>query len=501
MRVLIAIAVAVVFLTVIVGCSGTGAGDLPVAAPEASEGPAATTAAAGSPAGAVEEDSQQPNEESQPGSAGAAATGNPTPIAHPESREPTETPASPTETPTPTPDVQTPPRSAPTSGTGTPPSNNSGPNSGPNSLRSGLDSLPPCDESNKFSAAPIDSDAYEFIIPLGLLTAPQHILPTPHIYYRLVSDDSGDRGQRRPKVADVRAPGDIRVLGLNVTESTGGPQGDYTDYDILFAPCQDRMFTLIHVSSLSPELERLQQTTTPDRCNEYGFGEGRTRFCEATVQLDVTAGSLLGTTGGKVSNALDLEAYDFSSPPLAYINPSRYFSPLDKHLYIACPFDWFTDELRTAQLARVGGSEGQQRTIEPVCGEVMQDLPGTAQGNWFFGESTRGTESQKQLALVHDHVDPSLAAISVGGTVAENGVWVFTPEETGLINREFSQVGPDGATYCYHGAVSTDGGRGNTPFPGRLLLSMPEEGRLLLERQDGDCGGQWELINPVEYLR
>ena len=364
--------------------------------------------------------------------------------------------------------------------------------------------MPPCDESNKFSVAPIDSDAYEVIIPLGLLTAPQHIQPTPHIYYHLVSDDLGDRGQRTPKVADVRAPGDIRVLGLNVAESTGGPQGDYTDNDILFAPCRDRMFTLIHVSTLSPELEQLQETTAPDRCNEYGFGEGRSRFCEATVLLDVSAGSLLGTTGGKVSAALDLEAYDFSSPPLAYANPSRYFPSTDKIkklLDVACPFDWFTDELKSAQLARLGGNDGQARTIEPICGEVMQDLDGTARGNWFFGESTRGTDWKNQLALVHDHVDPSLAAISVGGVVMDQGIWLFTPEDSGLINREFSQVQSDGATYCYHGAVSTEGGSDPTPFPGRLLLLMPGDFTLLLERQDGDCDGDWELADPVEYQR
>ena len=415
--------------------------------------------------------------------------------------------------PTSKPATPTPPNNAPSSGadsSGTTPSEGAASASAPAAQESddsgsdgrmpGLDSLPPCDDSNKFSVSPIDPDAYEVIVPLGLLTIPQHVQPTSHIYYHIVSDDSGDRGQRTPKVANVRAPGDVRILGINLTESNGGPRGNYTDYDITFAPCRDRMFVLIHVSTLSPELTHLQETTKPDRCNEYGSSEGRYRFCTSTVQLDVSAGTLLGTTGGKVSAALDLEAYDFSAPPLAYANPSRYVSSADNRLYVGCPLDWFTDDLWDAHLSRMGGINGHSRTIAPLCGEVMQDVPGTAQGNWFAVGSSGGTDWQSELALVHDHVDPTRAAISVGGVVMEQGLWLFTAENNGQINREFSQVTPDDGLYCYHGAISNEGGV-ESPFPGRLLLSMPGASRLLLERQDGECDGDWELVEPVEYLR
>lgn len=42
------------------------------------------------------------------------------------------------------------------------------------------------------------------------------------------------------------------------------------------------------------------------------------------------------------------------------------------------------------------------------------------------------------VPLVRDHVDPALAAISIGGIVTNHGVWLFPPESSGFINRDFS---------------------------------------------------------------
>ena len=78
------------------------------------------------------------------------------------------------------------------------------------------------------------------------------------------------------------------------------------------------------------------------------------------------------------------------------------------------------------------------------------------------------------MALVHDNVDPTLTAISIGGTVSSAGVWLFAPESTGLVNRDFS-------------AVSAEGGQTPAPFPGRLLISLNNDTEMLVERQDGDC--------------
>ena len=131
----------------------------------------------------------------------------------------------------------------------------------------------------------------------------------------------------------------------------------------------------------------------------------------------------------------------------------------------------------------------------------MQDVPGTAQGNWFTGSLDRPATWAQEMALVHDHIDPTLAAISIGGTVMEMGVWLFPPEQAGLINREFSQVKPDGRIYCYQGALSSQYGQENPEFPGRLLIRMDKPESMSVERQDGSCQNGAGFIDPVVYQR
>lgn len=347
------------------------------------------------------------------------------------------------------------------------------------------------------------AEDYQVIIPLGLLSPPQHITPTSHIYYHLNRDTSGGgHGYDRPPMeVEVRAPGNIRVLGINSSTSWVNGVLSYTDYDVLFAPCRTQIYDLIHVSSLNPELAALYDASTPDRCDEYGSAQSWYRFCKSALELDIAVGTVIGTAGGKKSAALDLEAYDLESEPLAYANPSRYSSDLDLRLKVVCPFDGFTPEARAEQMSRIGGYDGRPRTVEPICGEVMQDIPGTAQGNWYTGRSAAHAEWSKELSLVHDYIDPTLSAISVGGTVMDAGIWLFHAEDAGTVNRDFGQVIPDGRVYCYQGAVSTEGGQSPTVLPGRLLISLISETELLLEHQDGNCGGPPVFVDSVTYQR
>lgn len=364
----------------------------------------------------------------------------------------------------------------------------------------GLLTLPECSASTQLTMAPLEDDAYEVIIPLGLLST-NHVLPTSHVFYQLVREPTLSSRYGTPAVAEVRAPGNIRILHVNSSESIGSPRGDYIDYDITFAPCRGRMYQFLHVSTLIPELEKLFEAGLTGRCNEYEIGQSQARLCQSAVQLDVPVGTVLGTTGGKVSNALDLEAYDLDGPSLGYANPARFGSEFDLRLKVVCPFDDFTADVQDRQLARMGASKLQPRTAEPRCGEVMQDIPGTAQGNWYTGITGRNANTSQELALVHDHVDPAMAAISIGGTVADAGVWLFRPEYSGLVNRDFSSVSADSQTYCYQGAMTVQGGQTPTPFPGRLLISLTSDTEMLVEQQGGGCGDGAAFVDPVTYKR
>ena len=365
----------------------------------------------------------------------------------------------------------------------------------------GLLSLPECGPDTLLTKAPLADDSYQMIIPLGLLTVPQHVLPTSHVYYHLVSDSAGGQSGGTAAVTEVWAPGNIRILGVNSSESTGGPRGDYIDYDVMFAPCRSQMFQFLHVSTLVPELQGLFEAGLAGDCNEYGSGQAQYRLCHSEVEWDVPVGGLLGTTGGKVSNALDLEAYDLEMASLEYVNPDRFGPPPDLRLKIVCPFDGFTVEIRDAQLARMGDYDQQLRTAEPRCGEVMQDIAGTAQGNWYTGEPGPQTNWSQELALVHDNVDPAMAAISIGGTVADSGVWFFPAENGGLVNRDFSEVSVDGQTYCYEGAMTDQSSQYSTVFPGRLLISLTAEAEMAVEQQNGNCSDGLDFVDPVFYKR
>ena len=347
------------------------------------------------------------------------------------------------------------------------------------------------------------AEDYQVIIPLGLLSPPEHVTPTTHIYYHLNRDTSdGGHGYDRPPLeVDIRAPGNVRVLGINSSTSWVNGVLSYVDYDVIFAPCRDQMYELIHVSTLNPELTALYEAATPSRCDEYGPAEARYRYCKSTLELEMTVGTVIGTTGGKLSAALDLEAYDLAAKPLAFANPDRYISDLDLRLKIMCPFDGFTPEARVEQMSRIGGYDGQPRTEEPLCGEVMQDVPGTAQGNWFTGSFGGPVDWSKELSLVHDYIDPTNSAISVGGTIMESGLWLFDSKNTGPVNRDFAQVVPDSQVHCYQGGVSTQGGQTPTIFPGRLLISLTSGTEMLVEHQGGDCSELPVFVDPVTYKR
>ena len=101
-------------------------------------------------------------------------------------------------------------------------------------------------------------------------------------------------------------------------------------------------------------------------------------------------------------------------------------------------------------------------------GAYRQDLPGTAQGNWFFpGVYLRtSTDLSSAIALVNDYVDPSQPLFSIGTKVrgVRMGLYSFTPSPPeaapGRINAPFRQAAADGNVYCYEGlgAGCTAGG-------------------------------------------
>lgn len=89
----------------------------------------------------------------------------------------------------------------------------------------------------------------------------------------------------------------------------------------------------------------------------------------------------------------------------------------------------------------------------------MQDVPGTAQGNWFLTETSSAfTETDETIALVHDNVDPVIPVFSVSNTLpgTPTAAYRFSPViGAGSVNRDFADVVP-GAVYCYENVIGLE---------------------------------------------
>ena len=351
--------------------------------------------------------------------------------------------------------------------------------------------LPACDIAGPtFDLAPFDIDAIDVFEPLGAVTPPLHVLPGDYVTGRLRQEGEPPS----PRGSDVRAPGDVRVsLIVRRTRYDDFDQPAGEDYSVTLDACRDVRLNIARMSDLSPIL--LAEAATWDRCvdngrrNEPGLQVHFT-FCVIEPAVEVERGTVLGSAGGQAGQGvLEMRAWDARNRPHAFANPFRYGVSADGFdvFHVNCPFEYFTQPLQQAMLAKL------QRTTEPRCGDVVQDLFGTARGSWFLSEAGPGSTSvEEQLSLVEWSVDPSRVAIASGGALTgEPLLIVLLPSAEGRANRRPADITSDGNTYCYDAAG------------GRLLVKLETEAHLLAEFETGAAcgGGPWTVQGAQIYVR
>ena len=341
-----------------------------------------------------------------------------------------------------------------------------------------ISQLPNCN-NQIFTVSPVDLNVIDNIPPLGDINLGGHILPSDHQGVR-IREDIPDN------TLPFIAPGEMYIYAI----SSGNPNFE-PEYTMKFALCKDVFGIFGHLKTLSNEIKLLFDDIP---CNEQ-FGPSGGCYKNLSLIHKVDAGTLLGELGRDLGSSdpaiyFDFGTYDYSKP-LPYVNPKRYSHPDEKGLqrgrvlYIICPIDLYEGEIKNQLYDKI------QRTVNPQCGEVMQDVAGTLQGNWFYGDdATYGSKNELLLGFLHDSNDPSEALISIGGTFTEVGLWKFTAKSSGLINREFSQVTLDGNIYCY-----------DQDQPGRILVELLSETELQIEHQSGSCSGTFAFSDPTIYKR
>jgi hypothetical protein len=332
---------------------------------------------------------------------------------------------------------------------------------------------PACPAGPLFTTSPVALADFMGLTPLGHVAPPPHTFPSDHMYFYM-----------RPNgVVPVVSPGAVKIF--DVAKSwTGSLPPDYTVY---FEPCRSYRGFFYHVSSLADSLLAQIGSLDDGECTTYTTGPNLTKRCQKQVSITVAAGDPIGTAGtvGGAA-ALDFGAMDARVPPLDYANPKRrqqWPDHLDA-LHIVCPLDAYEPGMRAALTARLSDYQGRPRTREPRCGEVMQDVKGTAQGIWFVaGTSEQMSYSfeDPHLALVHDNdFESQQDVISVGTSVRASGLdpgpYFFSPVSSGDINRRFRDVTADGSAYCYE---HLGGDLANQVV---ILLAMPTATTLRIQR-------------------
>ncbi len=329
-----------------------------------------------------------------------------------------------------------------------------------------------------FTVLPMDPADFRSFRPLGFPQPPIHIFGAKHSAFTINLPGATPVSGRR-----VRFPSDATVTDITSTESTAG-----SGYQLSFAPCRDLKSYLFHLGSISPALETAFKASVP-RCQDFDFGAagGKVKKCDAKLALAVKAGDLVG--GSDAFAGVDWGLVDYRVD-LPYANLKRYDGD---YPHIVSPVDYSAPDVRGQLVAKLGNMDGTlRRTVAPVAGTVMQDLPGTAQGNWFTpggANFMNTTNFEPFLGLLHDHVEPAIPIMSMGTSVkgVRLGLYTFTPQSTGTVNRDFADVRPDGKTYCYErfGSGQTRSGLNLGAIDGVLLMTMPTATTLRVERRAG----------------
>ena len=284
---------------------------------------------------------------------------------------------------------------------------------------------------------------------------------------------------------DLRAPADMTITRLTYTKDTFTDTGDH---GITLALCEDVYIYFLHVKTLVPELAAVFAEADCPETEGY-------QHCWMGTRYEVEAGTLLGQVGSETHRNFDFGAYDYRTR-LGYVNPSRYGHPevlrtgRVKSWSVTCPLDLYDEPTKADLYDRV------ERVAGPRCGRVMQDVPGTLQGNWFNDATTF---SDNSVSFVYDNNDPAVPVISVAGIVTGPGFWKFEPEESGRVNRRFGDVTADGSAYCYHHLEGAN--YGVSALPGRILVQLVGETGLVIEHQTGSCDGVYEFNSPINYNR
>lgn len=332
-----------------------------------------------------------------------------------------------------------------------------------------------------FSVSPIDIENISGIIPLGALSPPSHVFPTDHIYFTLKRNEEAEA----PEIAKLYSPGNLIVTSLRATQHI---KAGITDYVIFLEPLDNKDISVmfIHVSLLAPEVFGDPSYREWSFESEYTTGDEIYKTWSKRCNIEVNAGEVLGEVGGNPRQwALDLGVYDNSMKVEMVANPERW-SQL-RYLHTVNPLDYYEEGQILDTMWTLVQRTKNEGDLTP-CGSVLQDIPGTTQGCWFLSGIEETYPEDPHLALVRSNYEPIKAVFSVGTSIPglDSKRYEFYPSNSGLLNRDFKEVYPDGEIYGFE--VKS--------FDGIIILQMPDSSTLWIEAiNDPSSKNNWVFTN------
>jgi len=353
-------------------------------------------------------------------------------------------------------------------------------------------------EKTTFTVPPIDLDNITSIIPLGNLNPSAHTFPTGHMYYNIKTEN--DEFDSPTIEADLYAPIDATIENISVmTFKNDNPPSK--DYSISFRTCEDFRFYFIHATSLSSRLLD-EIVLEDDDCDEYETGGRIYENCWKEVDIDIQAGEVIGTVGSGMRTNFDFGVIDSRITPHTYANPERWKNNEDK-FYKVCSTDYYEGDLKQALEDKLGDWSGNKRTIEPICGTIAQDEPGTAQGLWVLKGTEEITKEDSHIALVHDNIDPRIGVFSIGTSLEsigiKSGTYRFDPQEFGEVNLDFNLIKPNGKVLCYEVGESFQ----DQDNSFSILITLTSDNALKIgPLYSLECGNSpWSFEEYIEFER
>ena len=369
-----------------------------------------------------------------------------------------------------------------------------------------FDQTPGCPEklSGVFTNSFVDPDKILALRPLGYTTGMDHILPVDHTGFTFKASVD----EKIP----VYAPTQITINQISTHtdyRANGTPFTNQSNYMYEFTICRELTGWMEFIHQFSPDIQRVWDQAQKTH-NEGPLNQGAKAVNDsARVNIIVKAGQLLGYTNTQPSLALSI--YDTRPKPNNV--DASYYGNNQRIVNAICFTDLYSEDLKNTLTSKYGYFEDRQgltpgftpRTIEPKCGQVIQNIAGTVQGDWFANRPKKdeNLESEgKTISFIHNNFDPSFTEISIGGNiVSKPQTFAFKPSHAGSVDREFSET-KTGETYCY----KNDPARPEFIFAptnndSRVIVKLLDEHHLKIEIQTGGCENIPEFMKAVIYER